>query len=150
MCRVHPTRSSATEHRHPSPRRDVRYGRLVGATAEIAHEFTPAAEVIAEFHTTHEAFLSHAGSEAILELLRRRPCTTEGIADGLGIHRHEAIKCVEQLAAEGHVEEQWIAGNCYWKATRAAVEEPAGSSTNQGSRAGEAFDDERSSARRTG
>ena len=102
--------------------------------AQIAQEFTPAAEVIAEFRTRHESSLSHAGSEAILELLRRRPCTTEGIADGLGMHRHEAIKCVEQLAAEGHVEQQWIAGNCYWKATRAAVEEPAGSSTNQGCR----------------
>lgn len=99
---------------------------------KIAGELTPVAEVIAEFRPTLEHSLPPAGSEAILELLRRRPCTTDGIADGLGMHRHEAIKCVEQLAAEGQVEQQWIAANCFWKATRAAVEAPAGSLTKQG------------------
>ncbi|MBC7286781.1 MAG: radical SAM protein [Armatimonadetes bacterium] len=41
---------------------------------------------------------------AILELLRRRPCTLTDIAAGLGVHPNEAAKYVDQLIARGLVE----------------------------------------------
>ncbi len=41
--------------------------------------------------------------DTILALLERRPCTVEGVASGLGIHRMEALKTLERLKAEGRV-----------------------------------------------
>jgi hypothetical protein len=47
--------------------------------------------------------LSKAGSEEILRLLERRPCTIEDIALGLGIPPAEAEKYVADLDAHGQL-----------------------------------------------
>ena len=39
-----------------------------------------------------------------MELLRRRPCTIDDIASGLGMHRNEAVKYIEQFLAEGRLD----------------------------------------------
>ncbi|HNT36310.1 MAG TPA: winged helix-turn-helix domain-containing protein, partial [bacterium] len=41
----------------------------------------------------------------ILTLLSRRPCTVDDLADGLQIHRNEALKCVQQLLQGNLIEE---------------------------------------------
>ena len=64
---------------------------------EIASLFTPPAEVIADFRGVHSTAEFTATRDTVLELLRRRPCTIEDIALGLGIHRNEAAKYVEDL-----------------------------------------------------
>lgn len=43
------------------------------------------------------------GPDGILVLLRRRPCTIDGIADGLGVHRTEVLKRLGGLLGEGRV-----------------------------------------------
>ena len=80
----------------------------------IAATFSPPAEVIAEFHRPETAG-GTAGREEILELLRRRPCSMEDIADGLSIHRAEAIKYLESLSAEKLVETSSTGGRMYYK-----------------------------------
>ena len=40
---------------------------------------------------------------AILALLGRRPCTSEDVANGLGIHRLETLKVLDRLIADGEV-----------------------------------------------
>jgi hypothetical protein len=44
-----------------------------------------------------------ARDEEILALLRRRPCTPEDVAKGLGIHVNEALKLLETLGKAGRV-----------------------------------------------
>ena len=44
-----------------------------------------------------------AGNDTVLALLGRRPCTADDVAEGLGIHRLEALKGLEQLRAAGQV-----------------------------------------------
>jgi wyosine [tRNA(Phe)-imidazoG37] synthetase (radical SAM superfamily) len=47
--------------------------------------------------------LSNAWDEDILALLSRRPCTSEDVASGLGVHVMEALKHLDGLIAAGKV-----------------------------------------------
>lgn len=67
----------------------------------FAELFVPKAEVIADFRGIHGADEFRGGREQVLELLRRRPCTADDAAAGLGIHVAEALKHLEELSREG-------------------------------------------------
>jgi len=60
--------------------------------------------------------LSKAGSEEILRLLERRPCTIEDIALGLGIPPAEAEKHVADLDAHGQLRREACNGAVYFTA----------------------------------
>ena len=47
-------------------------------------------------------------------MIRRRPCSLEDIADGLGMHRNEAIKYVEELDVKGRLEKQYSGGRLFY------------------------------------
>jgi wyosine [tRNA(Phe)-imidazoG37] synthetase (radical SAM superfamily) len=51
----------------------------------------------------HTATVSLVEDGDILALLRRRPCTAEDVASGLGIHMMEALKQLEALTSAGKV-----------------------------------------------
>ena len=68
---------------------------------KLARMFNPSAEVIADFRGVHGQAEFAASREDILDLLRRRPCSMDDIANGLGMHRNEVVKYVEHLSAEG-------------------------------------------------
>jgi len=85
--------------------------------AILATMFNPHAEVIADFHSIHEEAEFVAGREEILNMLRRRPCSIEDIAAGLGMHRNEVVKYVEELSAENVIEQTLTAGKLYYKAS---------------------------------
>jgi predicted ArsR family transcriptional regulator len=55
-----------------------------------------------------------AGREEILAMLRRRPCSVEDIAAGLGMHRNEVIKYIEELIAENLLDQSLIADKLYY------------------------------------
>ena len=84
--------------------------------AQLAALFAPPAEVIADSHDIHQHVEFSAGRDEILNMLRRRPCSIDDIADGIGMHRHEVLKHVEELQAEKLLEAAWTAGRCYYKA----------------------------------
>ncbi len=69
--------------------------------AAIARSFEPPAEVISNVLTSATVPGGLAQREDILALIRRRPCSIDDIAAGLGSHRNEVLKCVEQLSHEG-------------------------------------------------
>jgi len=71
---------------------------------ELAAMFGPAAEVIADVKGVAIEGGFTATQQTILQLLQRRPCSLEDIAQGLAIHPNEAAKHVERLLARGHVE----------------------------------------------
>ncbi len=86
---------------------------------ELAKMFEPPAEVIADYRGVHAERDFAATRETVLQMLRRRPCTVTDIAEGLGIHRNEAIKYVEALLAAGAIERTTSAGKSYFRATPA-------------------------------
>jgi wyosine [tRNA(Phe)-imidazoG37] synthetase (radical SAM superfamily) len=88
--------------------------------AELASIFHPRAEIIADFRGVHRQAEFVAGREEILQMLRRRPCSVDDIANGLGMHRNEVIKYVEELNAENLLEESHTAEKLYYKVTKEA------------------------------
>jgi len=83
---------------------------------ELARLFDPPAEVIADYRQVHSRSEFRAGREAVLEMLRRRPCSLDDIAGGLDIHRNEAVKHIEELDAEGLLEKRESGGRLYYHA----------------------------------
>lgn len=92
----------------------------VGLTHEhmnrIAPLFNPPAEVIADFQGVYEQSEFVAGRTEILNMLRRRPCNVDDIANGLGLHRNEVIKYINELTTDNQVQSTWTAGKLYYAA----------------------------------
>jgi biotin operon repressor len=72
--------------------------------ARLAVRIAENAEVIADYRHVHEQPAFAARAEDVFELLRRRPCTVEDIASGLGMHRNEVVKYIEQFLAEKRID----------------------------------------------
>lgn len=78
----------------------------------------PKAEIIASSHKGRcEPAAAQANREQILAMLRRRPCTLEDIAQGLGASPNEVVKYIEELASRGRVTRVRTQGRAYYKAT---------------------------------
>jgi len=69
----------------------------------LAALFGDKAEVIADFSHVHDQPLFKAASRDVAEMIARRPCSINDIAEGLGIHVNEAIKHVEELIRRGEI-----------------------------------------------
>jgi len=82
----------------------------------FASHFRPRAKVIADFRRVRRQVEFACDRREVLALLERRPCSVEDIAHGLGIHRNEAIKHLEQLRRRGVVEHTVSENQCYWRA----------------------------------
>jgi wyosine [tRNA(Phe)-imidazoG37] synthetase (radical SAM superfamily) len=65
--------------------------------------FGPRAEVVAEYQTLPTGSEQSVDPREILNMLRRRPCTLDDIADGLTAHRTEVTKHLGALLAEDRV-----------------------------------------------
>jgi biotin operon repressor len=72
--------------------------------AELALRFGPYAEVIADFSKAFKHPDMVAGLRDVLSLLKRRPCSIEDVANGLGMHRDEVIKYINQLVSQGQIQ----------------------------------------------
>ena len=86
-----------------------------GRLHELAARFDPPAEVIADFHRALHTKTGSAGHKDIINLLRRRPCTAQDIAEGLGMHLHEVVKSLEICLAQGALEEYRVRGEAYYR-----------------------------------
>ncbi len=84
---------------------------------ELSRLFDPPAEVVADHDHVYEQTQFSVSRDEILSLLRRRPCSIDGIARGLGMHPNEVVKYVEALQAEKLLETRWISGKCYYTIT---------------------------------
>ena len=72
--------------------------------ARLARRFSPRAEVVAEQPSRLAHKSRKLDARAALDLLRRRPCTAEDVARGLGVNRLETLKRLEVLVAQGEIE----------------------------------------------
>lgn len=82
---------------------------------ELARQFDPPAEVIADFRDIHGLTEFAASREDILGLLRRRPCSIDDMAQGLGIHPNEVVKHIEYLDANGLLELTQVEGRLFYR-----------------------------------
>lgn len=80
----------------------------------LAEQLFERSEVIADYKGVHEEFASQR--EDVLTLLKHRPCSVEDIAFGLGLHRNEALKYIEELSALGKIEVKSGQNQFYYKA----------------------------------
>ena len=91
--------------------------------ADIAGRFEPPAEIIADYRGVHAQSDFKAGRESVREMIQRRPCSLDDIADGLNMHRNEAIKYIEELNAEGVLAKRTSGGKLFYSATQ-DIEKP--------------------------
>lgn len=85
---------------------------------ELARRFQPRAKVIAEYRGHPTTAESQASGEAILALLRRRPCTEEDLAGGLAMKPIEVAKHLAFLETRGQAASQRRGGLVYYHALR--------------------------------
>ncbi len=81
--------------------------------AALCPLFHPPAEVIAEFDGQLDAKI-RLNKEALLSMLRRRPCTSEQIARGFGMHANEVSKYLGSLLRSGRIREIRKTGSVYY------------------------------------
>lgn len=80
----------------------------------LARRFPQPAEVIAEYRAPPATAASRASAAAILELLRRRPCTEEDVAAGLAMHPVAVAKHLATLEAAAQIARQRRGGRVYY------------------------------------
>ena len=89
--------------------------------AELASMFRPPAEVIAEFTGGQREKLASALPEQVLNMLRRRPCSIQDLANGLSVHPNEVVKHLVRLTADGLVQQERSGSKLYHKAKHTAA-----------------------------
>jgi wyosine [tRNA(Phe)-imidazoG37] synthetase (radical SAM superfamily) len=82
----------------------------------ITRDLYDQAEVIADYQGVHKAEYFSVKREDILTLLKRRPCSVEDIAAGLGLHRNEVVKDLDELRSEGRIEIATKINRLYYRA----------------------------------
>jgi wyosine [tRNA(Phe)-imidazoG37] synthetase (radical SAM superfamily) len=83
---------------------------------QITADLYETVEVIADYKDIHKQQEFSAQREDVLTLLQRRPCSIQDIAAGLGLHRNEVLKYIEELSAEGKIEKKPQNRQLYYKA----------------------------------
>lgn len=82
---------------------------------ELSRLFDPPIQVVTDYDHVYERTQFSGSRKEILSLLRRRPCSVEHIANGLGMHPNEVVKYVDALQAEELLETTWSSGVCYYR-----------------------------------
>ena len=83
---------------------------------EIASQLSKRAEVIATNSEIQEQYETSVRPQDILALLRRRPCSVEDVALGLGLHRNAVVKGLEQLCSQRQVQAEYTTRGLFYKA----------------------------------
>lgn len=77
--------------------------------------FGDGVEVIADYRGTHQKDEFIGRREDIVTLLRRRPCTIQDISEGLGLHRNEVVKYIQELSEQGVIDSELRVSRLYYK-----------------------------------
>jgi len=113
VSRINPDRVQLNTATRP-PAEDYATAVQQSRLDEMAAMFNPPAEIIADYRGVHAEGDFKAGRDSVLETIQRRPCSLEDIADGLGMHRNEVVKYVEELDAEGLLEKRSSGGRLFY------------------------------------
>lgn len=80
----------------------------------LAGLFTPRAQIIADFPAPKAEGQCRVHADAVLEMLRRRPCTLDDIVAGLNVRKQEALEIVEILLKDKKIHAQLRQGREYY------------------------------------
>jgi len=97
------------------PAESFAFGVTSERMSELAAKFSPPAEVITPRHICSADDSYGAGRDAIIKMLRRRPCTLEDIADGLGMNRNEVVKHIQELTTQRVLTQSRSAHKLYYR-----------------------------------
>jgi len=111
--RIHPDRVQLNTVVRPPAEPDAA-GLSQSKMIELVSRFGPNAEVIADFTKAFERADMASGLQDVLALLKRRPCSTEDIANGMGMHRDEVIKYIKRLMNQGIIQATRTNDNDYY------------------------------------
>jgi wyosine [tRNA(Phe)-imidazoG37] synthetase (radical SAM superfamily) len=97
------------------PAEDFVFPLTLGQLEEIREKLGNKAEIIPEFSAPlGEEFRSVKDTE-ILNLIKRRPCTTEDISKALGLRIDEVMKHLDHLTKKGAIRYRMYEDRCYYE-----------------------------------
>lgn len=115
VSRIQPNRVQLNTVARP-PAEEFAFGVSLPTLSRFASHFSPKAEVIAERPSRVSRKSTKLNSDAVLDLLSRRPCTAEQCASGLGLNRLEVLKWLGKLVAQREVSTLRHQGQIYYHA----------------------------------
>ena len=94
---------------------------LLGQKCEIVADFSPAQSSKLNEKISREMLKHHSAinrrTEALLSMLKRRPCSLNDICTSLGINRNEAMKIISVLQYRGIIQSENKEGTVFFKAS---------------------------------
>jgi wyosine [tRNA(Phe)-imidazoG37] synthetase (radical SAM superfamily) len=113
--RIQPNRVQLNTPVRP-PAEDFAFPLTLAQLENIRERLGEKAEIISEFAAPlGEGFNSVKDTE-ILNLIKRRPCTTEDISEALGLRRDEVVKQLNHLTKKGVIRYRIYEHLCYFEA----------------------------------
>jgi wyosine [tRNA(Phe)-imidazoG37] synthetase (radical SAM superfamily) len=97
------------------PAEDFAFPLTSSQLEEIRERLGDKAEIISEFAAPLGEELNSVKDTEILNLIKRRPCTTEDISRALGLHLNEVVKYLERFMKEGVVHYRMYEHRCYYE-----------------------------------
>jgi wyosine [tRNA(Phe)-imidazoG37] synthetase (radical SAM superfamily) len=112
--RVQPDRVQLNTPVRP-PAEEFAYPLTTSQLEEIRETLGDKAEIISEFTAPLGEELNSVKDAEILNLIKRRPCTTEDISKALGFRIDEVVKHLDHLTKTGSIRYRMYEHHCYYE-----------------------------------
>jgi wyosine [tRNA(Phe)-imidazoG37] synthetase (radical SAM superfamily) len=112
--RIQPDRVQLNTPVRP-PAEEFAYPLTTTQLEEIRKKFGDKAEIISEFAAPLGEEFNSVKDTEILNLIKRRPCTTEDISKALGLHIDEVVKHLDHLTKTGTIRYRMYEHRCYYE-----------------------------------
>jgi wyosine [tRNA(Phe)-imidazoG37] synthetase (radical SAM superfamily) len=97
------------------PAEDFVFPLTLGQLEEIREKLGNKAEIIPEFSAPLGEEFNSVKDTEILNLIKRRPCTTEDISKALGLRMDEVMKHLDHLTKKGTIRYRMYEDRCYYE-----------------------------------
>ena len=97
------------------PAEDFAYPLTLGQLEEIRERLGGKAEIIPEFTAPLGEEFNSVKDTEILNLIKRRPCTTEDISKALGLRIDKVVKHLDHLTKTGTIRYRMYEHRCYYE-----------------------------------
>jgi len=112
--RIQPDRVQLNTPVRP-PAEDFAFPLTLGQLEEIRKTLGDKAEIISEFAAPLGEEFNSVKDTEILNLIKRRPCTTEDISKALGLRIDEVVKHLDHLTKTGAIRYRMYEHRCYYE-----------------------------------
>ena len=112
--RIQPDRVQLNTPVRP-PAEDFAFPLTLGHLEEIRKTLGDKAEIISEFAAPLGEEFNSVKDTEILNLIKRRPCTTEDISKALGLRMDEVVKHLDHLTKTGAIRYRMYEHRCYYE-----------------------------------